>query len=64
MEPKQRKIDGSRSCEKEVKPRLCVLRREKRERVEKMLRFIQNPQNTLRMVLKLGSIWDFPAKIQ
>jgi len=29
-----------------------------------MLGFIQNAQNVLKIVLKLGSIWDFPAKIQ
>jgi hypothetical protein len=29
----------------------------------KMLGLIRNPENALKMVLKLGSMWDFPVKI-
>jgi len=72
MEAKQRKIDGSQTVEDRWKQIvwegsetqivfslliMCFVAWE--ERVEKILVFIQNPQNNLKMVLKLGSIWEF-----
>jgi len=36
---------------------------EKREKVEKCMG-LRNPQNALKKVLKIGSIWKFPAKIK